>query len=82
MEEKIQKILENNRRYARYENCGHEVVDEHKAVKDLTNLLQAEKEPYLDEQGKTWYFEGDELVIKKGKWVIDRYKKRFKKESV
>jgi len=27
------------------------------------------------ERTKYWYFDGDELVIKKGKWVIDRYKK-------
>lgn len=29
------------------------------------------------EKGKCWYFEGDELVIKKGKWIIDRYKKHL-----
>lgn len=29
-------------------------------------------------QGKNWYFEGDELVITKGKWVIDRYKQHPK----
>ena len=29
------------------------------------------------ESAKNWYFDGDELVIKKGKWVIDRYQKHL-----
>lgn len=38
----------------------------------LTELFATEINDML---GKTWYFEGDELVIKKGKWIIDRYKR-------
>lgn len=31
--------------------------------------------------GRNWYFEGDELVITRGKWVIDRYKKHTRSQS-
>ena len=34
-----------------------------------------------EQDGKNWYFEGDELVIKKGKWIIDRYKKHLTPSS-
>lgn len=40
-------------------------------VKELTTIATKSAEESL----KNWYFEGDELVITKGKWVIDRYKK-------
>ena len=47
----------------------------HSAVRKLI------KKAREDEQTKNWYFENDELVITKGKWIIDRYKKhQFKKE--
>lgn len=32
--------------------------------------------------GRNWYFEGDELVITRGKWVIDRYKKHEREEDL
>jgi hypothetical protein len=41
---------------------------------ELQSLITTH-EQQVREEGKDWYFEGDELVIKKGKWVIDRYKK-------
>ena len=80
IEEQIKEIFKNNKRYARYENCGHEIVDEDKAVKELTNLLQAEKEQYLDEFAE-WFDEGE------GKRYNQRYLsasiiEQFKKESV
>lgn len=42
--------------------------------KDWVKLITQAREEALEE-GRDWYFEGDELVIKKGKWIIDRYKK-------
>jgi len=42
--------------------------------KEIEKLIfQARQEE--KESGKYWYFDGDDLVIEKGGWVIDRYKK-------
>jgi hypothetical protein len=32
-------------------------------------------------KGKHWYFEGDDLIIMKGKWVVAKYKKLFNKDE-
>lgn len=52
----------------------------------IEDILPESMDLALEEEGKTWYFEGDELVIKRGKWVIDRYKRhsetdKFKEEK-
>lgn len=49
-------------------------------VEDTHSVQEAKAEMSL---GRNWYFEGDELVITRGKWVIDRYKKHasLKKEE-
>ena len=44
------------------------------AKQELEDLISTEVKQQREE-AKIWYFEEDELVIKKGKWVIDRYKK-------
>ena len=42
-------------------------------VKKFINKHYISRDEIKD--GKTWYIEEDELVIKRGKWVIDRYKR-------
>lgn len=46
-------------------------------VKEMTSIVAEHLSTIATESayGKNWYFEGDELVITKGKWVIDRYKR-------
>lgn len=44
-------------------------------VQFLKQELTAIATKSAEESLKNWYFEGDELVITKGKWVIDRYKR-------
>jgi hypothetical protein len=89
-----EKIEEKNTLMA--DICGSgEVTADGKYVKftvqqmeELTDYLYEKYTPNTEVQkereeasDKTWYFEGDELVIKKGKWVIDRYKKHKTERS-
>lgn len=58
------------------------ILSHYYADKDM-RLKKGEVTEYLssigkESEGKTWYFEGDDLVIKKGKWIIDRYKRHPK----
>jgi len=62
--------------------------DKRVAIKNLiSNLLIKQRLDFIktiEEEKKNkikdWYYEGDELVIKKGSWVIDRYKRHTKVE--
>ena len=53
---------------------GDEKIEEIKSFlkSELTTIASESAE---NKEIKNWYYEGDELVITKGKWVIDRYKR-------
>ena len=44
-------------------------------IDELADLCRAEAEKNQSEGGKTWYMMGDELVIKRGNWIIERIKR-------
>lgn len=47
---------------------------------EVKSLLEQERQK-VREEGKYWYFDRDDLVIIKGKWVVDRYKKHQPKKE-
>lgn len=49
---------------------------------EVLDVLLSHSLQQAREEGKSWYFEGDELVITRGKWVIDRYKKHTRKSDL
>lgn len=51
-----------------------------KVKKDAIEKTKQELKGF--DTGRNWYFEGDELVITRGKWVIDRYKKHEREEDL
>ena len=74
-----ESVLRHNVRFLLEETLQELKWHNYGVVKELLGELKDECDGKINhttkEEGKNWYFEGDELVIKKGKWVIDRYKK-------
>lgn len=46
-------------------------------AEDFTKYQTSLSDDTPEETGRTWYFDGDELVIKRGKWVLDRYPRQY-----
>jgi len=76
-EEQIKEILYSDSGVPEMWAGSEESIPKDKRIEKLTNLLK-QQEQEIREETKDWYYEGDELVIKKGKWIIDRYKKHIK----
>ena len=76
--EEFEKEIKSNSYFANQHEGNEFVLKASRAIEivaeHLTKTIEEERKK-VGEEGKDWYFEGDELVIKKGKWVIDRYKK-------
>ena len=69
LKEQIKEILQNFRiDWVEPVNIELEQEAEEILLEELTALME-------EETGKTWHYEGDEVVIKKGKWVIERLKR-------
>lgn len=73
MKDKIREILKKHNEWDAFDDeveDGYASVEYHKETLDK---VVSEIATLCEEQlGKTWYVEGDEVVIKKGKWVICR----------